>query len=119
MSVEAGRSHFTLATLPREDFPVMTSTDYDANFTAPAPLLVDTTATVTARKTRVVDAVLIEGEADLTENITTVTTKFLYNPEVIFLKREGMIEAGKDYNIRIRYPYGSDSLHATFEVEPA
>ena len=39
MTVEAGRSHFTLATLPREDFPVMTSTEYAANFSAPAPLL--------------------------------------------------------------------------------
>ena len=39
LAVEAGRSHFTLATLPREDFPVMTSTEYAANFSAPAPLL--------------------------------------------------------------------------------
>ncbi len=37
--VEAGRSQFTLQTLPREDFPVMTSTEYTANFTAPAPVL--------------------------------------------------------------------------------
>jgi len=39
MSVEAGRSHFTLATLPREDFPAMTSTEYAANFSASAPAL--------------------------------------------------------------------------------
>ncbi len=39
MAVEAGRSNFTLATLPREDFPVMTTTEYDANFAAPAPVL--------------------------------------------------------------------------------
>ncbi len=39
MTVEAGRSNFTLATLPREDFPVMTTTEYSANFSAPAPLL--------------------------------------------------------------------------------
>ncbi len=39
MTVEAGRSNFTLATLPREDFPVMTTTEYDANFAAPAPML--------------------------------------------------------------------------------
>ena len=39
LSVEAGRSHFHLATLPREDFPVMTSSEYAANFSAPAPLL--------------------------------------------------------------------------------
>ncbi len=37
MTVEAGRSNFTLATLPREDFPVMASTEYDANFVAKAP----------------------------------------------------------------------------------
>jgi DNA polymerase-3 subunit beta len=37
--VEAGRSTFQLATLPREDFPVMTATEYSANFAASAPLL--------------------------------------------------------------------------------
>lgn len=39
LTVEAGRAHFTLSTLPREDFPVMAATDYGANFTAPAPIL--------------------------------------------------------------------------------
>ena len=39
LTVDAGRSNFTLATLPREDFPVMTSSEYEANFTAAAPLL--------------------------------------------------------------------------------
>ena len=39
MTVEAGRSHFSLATLPKEDFPVMASTEYAANFSAPAPVL--------------------------------------------------------------------------------
>ena len=102
------------------DEPVSTRVRYDTiDFSDVAPLTVDTVARVTARKTRVADAVLIEGEADLTENITTVTTKFLYNPEVIFLKRELHIEAGRDYDVTIRYPYGSDSLTATFEVEPA
>ena len=37
--VEAGRSTFTLATLPREDFPVMASTEYSSNFSAPAAVL--------------------------------------------------------------------------------
>lgn len=32
--IEAGRSQFQLATLPKEDFPVMASSDYDANFAA-------------------------------------------------------------------------------------
>ncbi|MEM9756508.1 MAG: DNA polymerase III subunit beta [Pseudomonadota bacterium] len=39
LEVRAGRSHFSLATLPREDFPVMTTSDYPANFTARAPVL--------------------------------------------------------------------------------
>jgi DNA polymerase-3 subunit beta len=37
--VEAGRSTFQLATLPKEDFPVMAASDYAANFAAPAPML--------------------------------------------------------------------------------
>jgi DNA polymerase-3 subunit beta len=39
MSVEAGRSNFALATLPKEDFPVMASSEYSNNFSAPAPVL--------------------------------------------------------------------------------
>ncbi|MFB2531997.1 DNA polymerase III subunit beta [Paracoccus sp. p4-l81] len=39
LSVQAGRSNFSLATLPREDFPVMASSEYTANFAAPAPVL--------------------------------------------------------------------------------
>ena len=39
LTVQAGRSTFQLATLPREDFPVMTSTEYAANFACPAPVL--------------------------------------------------------------------------------
>ncbi|SFG94852.1 DNA polymerase III, beta subunit [Palleronia marisminoris] len=39
LSVEAGRSHFALATLPRQDFPVMANAEYSANFAAPAPVL--------------------------------------------------------------------------------
>lgn len=39
LTVQAGRSNFSLATLPREDFPVMSSTEYTANFSAPAPEL--------------------------------------------------------------------------------
>ncbi|WP_323040435.1 DNA polymerase III subunit beta [Gemmobacter sp.] len=37
--INAGRSTFNLATLPREDFPVMASSEYASNFTAPAPVL--------------------------------------------------------------------------------
>lgn len=39
MTIEAGRSNFQLATLPKEDFPVMASSEYAANFSAPAPTL--------------------------------------------------------------------------------
>lgn len=39
LSVQAGRSSFSLATLPREDFPVMASSEYSANFKAKAGLL--------------------------------------------------------------------------------
>ncbi len=39
LTVQAGRSHFQLATLPKEDFPVMASSEYSCNFSAPAPLL--------------------------------------------------------------------------------
>ena len=39
LTVEAGRSTFSLATLPKEDFPVMASSEYTANFSAAAPVL--------------------------------------------------------------------------------
>ncbi len=39
LTVEAGRSNFSLATLPKEDFPVMASSEYSSNFSASAPTL--------------------------------------------------------------------------------
>ena len=39
LTVQAGRSNFSLATLPREDFPVMSSSEYSANFAAPSAIL--------------------------------------------------------------------------------
>lgn len=39
LSVTAGRASFTLATLPREDFPVMASAEYATNFAATAGVL--------------------------------------------------------------------------------
>ncbi|WP_127901248.1 DNA polymerase III subunit beta [Solirhodobacter olei] len=39
LTVQAGRSTFHLATLPREDFPVMATSEYTSNFSAPAPVL--------------------------------------------------------------------------------
>lgn len=37
LTVQAGRSKFDLATLPKEDFPVMASSEYVCNFSAKAP----------------------------------------------------------------------------------
>ena len=39
LAVTAGRSSFSLQTLPREDFPIMASSEYSSNFTAPAAVL--------------------------------------------------------------------------------
>ncbi|MFD1881707.1 DNA polymerase III subunit beta [Paracoccus pacificus] len=39
LGVQAGKSSFSLATLPREDFPVMASSEYTANFSANAAVL--------------------------------------------------------------------------------
>ncbi|MBN9885980.1 DNA polymerase III subunit beta [Salipiger abyssi] len=39
LTVTAGRSNFNLATLPKEDFPVMASSEYSSNFTAKAEML--------------------------------------------------------------------------------
>ncbi|WP_020041997.1 DNA polymerase III subunit beta [Salipiger mucosus] len=39
LTVTAGRSNFNLATLPREDFPVMASSEYSSNFSAKAEVL--------------------------------------------------------------------------------
>ena len=39
LTVEAGRSNFSLATLPKEDFPVMASSEYSSNFSARAGVL--------------------------------------------------------------------------------
>ncbi|PRD37129.1 UNVERIFIED_CONTAM: dnaN [Trichonephila clavipes] len=39
LTVTAGRSTFNLATLPKEDFPIMASSEYTTNFAAAAPVL--------------------------------------------------------------------------------
>ncbi len=39
LEINAGRSSFSLATLPKEDFPVMASSDYECNFSAKAGVL--------------------------------------------------------------------------------
>ena len=39
MTIQAGKSSFNLATLPKEDFPVMANSEYSANFSAKAGVL--------------------------------------------------------------------------------
>ena len=39
LTVSAGRARFTLPTLPREDFPVMASAEYDVDYQIAAPVL--------------------------------------------------------------------------------
>jgi DNA polymerase-3 subunit beta len=39
LTITAGRSTFSLSTLPKEDFPVMASSEYATNFAAPAAVL--------------------------------------------------------------------------------
>ena len=39
LTIEAGRSNFSLATLPKVDFPVMATSEYSANFTVVASVL--------------------------------------------------------------------------------
>lgn len=39
LEVNAGRSNFSLATLPKEDFPVMASSEYECNFIASSAVL--------------------------------------------------------------------------------
>ncbi|MEM7545586.1 MAG: DNA polymerase III subunit beta [Pseudomonadota bacterium] len=39
LEVSAGRARFTLPTLPREDFPVMASAEYDVNYAIAAPVI--------------------------------------------------------------------------------
>lgn len=39
LTVQAGRSVFSLATLPSADFPIMANAEYSTNFAAPAPVL--------------------------------------------------------------------------------
>ncbi len=102
-----------------DDEPVSTKVKYDEiDLTNPIELQVDTVVTVKARKTRVADAVVITSRANLTDEIVTERTKFLYNPEVIYLKKPINLVKGNMYEIHISYPYGCDTLYAQIEVSP-
>ena len=83
------------------------------------PERVDASVVVRARKTRLADAVVITSRAQLTEAIVTEPTRFLYNPEVIFLANPVELVRGREYRVRIAYPYGGDTLDAEIAVEPA
>ena len=102
-----------------DDEPVSTKERYDViDLTNPINPTVDSTVKVRARKSRIADAVVITSKAQLSENIETERTKFLYNPEVIYLKKPIELVKDKFYNIRISYPYGADTLDAKIEVVP-
>lgn len=102
------------------DEPVSSKALYDTidftDLSSPHRLRVDTTVEVIARKSQLADAIMIEGEADLTEDITTHPTRFLFNPEVIFLAAPLQLEQGKRYRLSLRYAYGADTLHAQATV---
>ncbi len=103
-----------------DDEPVSSRVMYDAiDFSPDHRGIVDTHVKVKARKTRLADAVLIEGRARLAPDIWTTTTKFLYNPEVIFLPQPVKLTAGQYYDIHIRYAYGCDTLDTHFDITPS
>ena len=52
------------------------------------------------------------------DSIETERTKFLYNPEVIYLKKPIELIKNKFYDIHISYQYGADTLDANIEVVP-
>ena len=100
-----------------DDEPVSTKVKYDTiDLNSPANEFIDTEVIVTARKTRIADAVVITGRANLTDKIVTERTKFLYNPELIYLKEPIDLIKGKEYKIHISYTYGCDTLDARIEV---
>lgn len=100
-----------------DDEPVSTKVKYDEiDLTKNCKSSVDKIVTVQARKTRIADAVIITGQANLSENIITEKTKFLYNPEVIYLKKPVSLVKDRFYEIRISYHYGCDTLDAVIEV---
>lgn len=100
-----------------DDEPVSSKVMYDdVKMDQQNPLKVNTSVEVVARHTDIADAVLIEGRAELADGLWTHPTRFLYNPEVIFLQKEIPIVKNEKYKIDIAYNYGSDTLDAKFEV---
>jgi len=100
-----------------DDEPISTRAQYDEiDFSRHNPSRVDTSVHVVGRRSAPADAVLIEGEAELCEGLWTHTTKFLYNPEVIFLGHEVELEIDATYRVGVQYAYGGDTLDAKFDI---
>jgi len=102
------------------DEPISTRARYDViDFGQPVvPERVDTTVRVVARKDEQADSVVITSRARLTDDLVTERTRFLYNPEVVFLPRPVTLQKGRAYRVHISYPYGCDTLDCAIEVEP-
>jgi predicted RNA methylase len=101
-----------------DDEPVSTKVMYDRiDLMNPCKDHVRTKVRVKARKTKVADAVVITSRAWLTKDLVTEKTKFLYNPEVIFLKEPVKLIKDKTYDVHIEYPYGCDTLNAKIDVQ--
>jgi predicted RNA methylase len=101
-----------------DDEPVSSRARYDdIDLTGPCELSADATVQVTARKDQLADAILVEGEAELAPGFWTTPTKFLYNPEVIFLAEPLELVRDAVYDVRIAYPYGGDTLDVTLAIE--
>lgn len=101
-----------------DDEPVSTREPYaHLDFRAHNTSGVDARVRVMARKSRVADAVVLTSQARLTERIVTEPTRFLFNPEVVFLKRPVELQRGREYEVHIAYEYGGDTLDAIVEIE--
>lgn len=107
------------SSLLADDEPVSTKELYDTiDLTKHSKTNVDTNIKVRARRNGLCDAVVITGQANLTETIITEPTEFLYNPEVIFLKKAINLIKEHYYNIHIDYEYGCDTLDVKIDVNP-
>jgi predicted RNA methylase len=100
-----------------DDEPVSSKVLYDRiDLTKKCKTGVDTVVTVKARKDRIADAVVITSRAWLTPELVTEKTRFLYNPELIFLKKPVKLKKGHNYRVHLQYPYGCDTLSAQIEI---
>ncbi len=101
-----------------DDEPVSSRVMYDRiDLNSPCKTTVNTTVKVKARKSMIADAVVITSRAWLTPELVTEKTRFLYNPEVIFLKKPVALKKNNHYQVRIAYPYGCDTLDALISVK--